>query len=176
VGSLVLLKHYVHHRLHHGSHGDCSCEHHHTIAITPLQIFSTAAALSVHALASGPILRNVSGITETSRLIPLLLASSALLGVFISLIVFVGESKRAKILRFLDTLPGIVTGTLVGICCYSLMHVVEHLAEPPPTVEWLFVALSAIVSLTCRYVMHARTTKPTVHLAKIGRASPPPQH
>ena len=172
VGSLVLLKHFIHHRLHNGSHGDCSCEHHHPIVITPLQIFSTAAALSVHALATGPIVRNISGINETSRLIPLLLASSALLGVFISLIVFVGEQKRAKILRFLDALPGVVTGTLVAICCYSLSHVVEHLVEPPHWVETLLLMLGAIISVVCGYVMHTKTAKPIIHLSKIEKSSP----
>lgn len=171
IGSLVLLKHYVHHRLHHGSQGDCSCEHHHTAAFTPFQIVSTAAALSAHALATGPIIKNISGISETSRLIPLLLASSAFLGILISLVVFVGESKRLLILRFLDSLPGVVTGTLVGICWYSLLHGLEHLIEPSPLVEGILIAVAILVSIGCGYVMHVKTARPILNVVKIGKSA-----
>lgn len=157
IGTLILLKHFIHHRLHHGSHGDCSCEHHHTEPMSATQTISTAAALSIHALAAGPIVSQMSGVTDQSILLPILLGASLVIGLLISLVVLVGESKRAVIMKVLDSLPGVVTAALAAIACYAAFHLVEHLLEPPNSVIIAFVSLSVAISLGSGYWMHSRS-------------------
>jgi hypothetical protein len=158
LGTLILLKHFIHHRLHHGSHGDCSCEHHQAQPITALQTISTAAALSIHSLAAGPILSHMSGVTETTTLIGMLLGASVFIGVLITLVVLVGESRRAVIMRALDSLPGVVTSALTAIACYALFHLFEHAAEPSSMGIISFVVISALISFAAGYWMHNRAT------------------
>jgi hypothetical protein len=157
VGTLVLLKHFVHHRLHHGSLGDCSCEHHQVAPISPLQIISTAGALSIHALAAGPILSHMSGVTEQKPLIIMLLGASVIIGLLISLVVLIGETRRATIMKVLDSLPGIVTAGLSGIASYALFHVVEHAVELPGAGVVAFILCASATSLGLGYWMHNKT-------------------
>jgi len=170
VGSLILLKHFIHHRLHHVAHGDCSCEHHQVEPLSPLKVISTAAALSLHSLAAGPILRQMSGITSTSSLIAVLTSSALFIGLLISVVIFIGESRRAMIMKVLDALPGIVTGTLTAISCYALFHLVEHALTPPEHFELIFIFLSAVASIGVGSWMHTRSGAPLPQLTtKIGR-------
>lgn len=156
VGTLILLKHYVHHRLHHGSSGDCSCENHHTKPISTLQIISTAAALSIHSLAAGPIMTQISGVQDRSDLIAILLCSSILLGLLIAIVISVGESRRATIMRVLDSLPSAVTAGLTALACYSLFHLVEHAFNVPLAAVAAFSLISLILSAGAGYLMHKR--------------------
>jgi hypothetical protein len=158
LGTLILLKHFVHHRLHHGSHGDCSCENHTVQPISTLQIISTAAALSIHALAAGPILSHISGVNDQTTLISMLLGASVVVGLLISLVVLVGETRRATIMKFLDSLPGVVTATLTGIACYALFHVLEHAVELSTAAVSAFSCLSALVSVGLGYWIHNRSS------------------
>ncbi len=158
VGTLILLKHFVHHRLHHGSHGDCSCEHHAVQPITTLQTISTAAALSIHALAAGPILSHMSGVTERATLAAMLVGASLIVGTLISLVVLVGESRRTAIMKVLDSLPGVVTAALTAIACYALFHLFEHTVEPSSGLILAFAALSAVMCLGAGYWMHNRSS------------------
>ena len=158
IGTLILLKHFVHHRLHHGSHGDCSCEHHHVEPISTTQIISTAAALSLHALAAGPIVSQMSGVTDQSIILPTLLGASLFIGGLVSAVVLVGESKRALIMKVLDSLPGVVTATLTAIAFYAGFHALEHILELPSFVTFAFVTLSAAISVAAGYWMHARSS------------------
>ena len=170
VGSLVLLKHFIHHRLHHVAHGDCSCEHHQAEPLSAVKVISTAAALSLHSLAAGPILRQMSGITSTPSLVAILLSSAMFVGLLISFVIFVGESRRAAIMKILDTLPGIVTGTLTAVSCYALFHLLEHALELPEHFHGLFLVLAAIVSIGVGAWMHTRSSAPLPQLTtKIGR-------
>lgn len=157
LGTLILLKHFVHHRLHHGSHGDCSCEHHQVQPISTMQMISTAAALSIHALAAGPILSQMSGVTDRTTLIYMLLGASVVVGSLISVVVLVGETRRATIMKFLDSLPGVVTATLTGIACYALFHVLEHAVELSTPAVFAFSVLSILGSAGLGYWMHTRT-------------------
>jgi hypothetical protein len=157
LGTLILLKHFVHHRLHHGSHGDCSCEHHHTQPISTVQMISTAAALSIHALAAGPILSHMSGVSDQTTLISMLLGASIVVGSLISLVVLVGETRRATIMKLLDSLPGVVTAALAGIACYALFHVLEHAVEISSITVFIFSALSVVASIGLGYWIHNRS-------------------
>lgn len=157
LGTLILLKHFIHHRLHHGSHGDCSCEDHNVQPISTWQIISTAAALSIHALAAGPILSQMSGVTDQTTLIYMLLGASVVVGSLISLVVVVGETRRATIMKFLDSLPGVVTATLSGIACYALFHVLEHAVELSTPAVFTFGFLSMLASIGLGYWIHNRT-------------------
>lgn len=157
VGTFVLLKHFIHHRLHHGSHGDCSCEHHQVAPISSLQIVSTAAALSIHALAAGPILSHMSGVTEQKLLIIMLLSASVAIGLLISLVVLVGETRRATIMKILDSLPGVVTAGLTGIASYALFHIVEHAIELPNGGIAAFILCAVGTSVGVGYWMHNKT-------------------
>ena len=160
IGTLVLLKHFIHHRLHHVAHGDCSCEHHEAHPISTLQTISTAAALSIHALAAGPILSHMSGITEQSTLLAMLLGASVVIGLLICVVVVVGETRRTTVMKALDSLPGIVTTVLTGIACYALFHILEHTCELSNTAALTFAAISLVGSLGAGYVMHVRSTNP----------------
>ena len=157
LGTLILLKHFIHHRLHHGSHGDCSCDHHHAQPISTAQMISTAAALSIHALAAGPILSHMSGVTDQTTLIYMLLSASVLIGSLISVVVLVGETRRATIMRFLDSLPGVVTATLSGIACYALFHLLEHAVELSTSAIAAFSSLSLLASLGFGNWIHNRS-------------------
>lgn len=167
LGTIILLKHFIHHRLHHGSHGDCSCEHHHTQPISAIQTISTAAALSIHALAAGPILSHMSGVTETTTLITMLLGASVTIGVLISLVVLVGESRRAAIMRVLDSLPGVVTSALTAIACYALFHLLEHAVEPSTVGTLVFVAISAVTCLGTGVWIHNRSVPAEITRAPV---------
>ena len=157
IGTLILLKHFIHHRLHHGSHGDCSCEHHQVAPISSLQIISTAAALSIHALAAGPILTHMSGVTERRPLIIMLLVASVVIGLLISFVVLVGETRRATIIKILDSLPGVVTAGLTGIASYALFHLVDHALELPATGVVAFIFCAVATSIGHGYWMHSKT-------------------
>lgn len=170
LGSLILIKHFVHHRLHHGAHGDCSCEHHHPKPLGTLQIISTAAALSIHSLAAGAIIQQMTSIDDSLTVAAILLGGSLFLGLLVSLVVIVGESRRALILRTLDSLPGVVTATLTGICCYALHHLIEHSLQLPELFSWLYVAFSIVASISVGVWMHSRVGVQLVQLpTKIGR-------
>lgn len=170
VGSLVLLKHFIHHRLHHVAHGDCSCENHQADPLSTIKVISTAAALSLHSLAAGPILRQMSGITSTPALLAILMSSALFVGLLISLVIFVGESRRAAIMKMLDTLPGIVTGTLTAVSCYALFHVIEHSLTLAEHVHFILIVVSAIASVGVGSWMHTRSGAPLPQLTtKIGR-------
>jgi hypothetical protein len=158
VGTLILLKHFIHHRLHHVAHGDCSCEHHQTRPFSAFQTISTAAALSIHALAAGPILSHMSGITDTGTLFAMLLGASVVVGLLICCVVLVGESRRAAIMKALDSLPGIVTAALTAIAFYALFHILEHSFELSSAATVTFVVASLIGSVSAGYVMHSRSS------------------
>jgi hypothetical protein len=157
IGTLILLKHFIHHRLHHGSNGDCGCEHHPVAPISSLQIISTAGALSIHALAAGPILSHMSGVTEQKPLIMMLLGASVVIGLLISFVVIVGETRRATIMKTLDSLPGIVTAGLSGIASYALFHVVDHAVELPSAGVVAFIFCAIATSIGLGYWMHSKT-------------------
>lgn len=167
IGSLFLLKHFVHHRLHHGALGDCSCDHHQPQNLGSWQIISTAAALSLHALAGGAIVEQITGLEEKLAIIAILVGGACILGALISTIIMVGESRRAFILGKLDSLPGVVTGILTGVTCYTVIHLIEHLGALPEALEVSLLALAAIVSIAAGVWMHSRSSSNLV--SKIGR-------
>jgi hypothetical protein len=111
--------------------------------------------------------QQLTGIQDKMALTGVLLGSSVILGTLITLVVIVGESRRALILQKLDALPGIVTSTLTALCCYAMLHLVEHILELSTTLEWAFIAISVLVSVGAGMWMHSRST--AVLVTKIGK-------
>jgi hypothetical protein len=156
IGSLLLLRHFMHHRVHHIQQGDCSCEHHPHFALAPTKIISTAAALSLHSLAAGAILQKVLGPTPATAVALILLGGSVVVGALIALVVRLGDTERLLIVKRLDRIPGVVTAALAGVCCVTLYHVVFNLVEPSPPLTITFSGVAAVVSLTLGYLTHGR--------------------
>ena len=124
IGSMILLRHFMHHSLHHHTGDDCSCDNHRPIAVSTRAIISTASAFSLHSLASGAVIRGVSGELSLTILVAAIVALSMLVGGLIGFIVFVGDLERTPILKALDKLPGIVAALLTALCCFALYHLV----------------------------------------------------
>jgi hypothetical protein len=155
-GSLVLLRHFMHHRLHHIVQKDCSCEHHHHTHMSVGGIISTAAALSLHSLAAGAIVREVVGPVSSALLTSILLVSSVIVGGLIAVIVLIGETEGAPILKKLDKIPGVFAALLTGMCCWALYHALEELFTPSSGVVFVYALASVIISGFLGYITHER--------------------
>ena len=112
-------------------------------------------------------MQQLTGIEDRTALAGVLLGSSCILGALITLVVLVGESRRALILQKLDALPGIVTATLTAISCYAMLHLMEHILELSVTLEWAFIALSILASGAVGIWMHSRSG--SILVTKIGK-------
>jgi hypothetical protein len=156
LGSMILLRHFVHHRLHHGTHGDCRCENHEPKPASPGTMLSTAATLSIHALAAGPILQRALGPNDATIIGPLLIATSLLIGTIISAIVLIGETRRTSILRTLDKLPGLVSCALCGMSFFLLFHAVEEMYQFTPLTSGAFALIAVACSAWLGYITHER--------------------
>lgn len=156
IGSLLLLRHFMHHRVHHVQQGDCSCEHHQHYALAPTKIISTAAALSLHSLAAGAILQKLLGPTPAATVALILLGSSVLVGAIIAVVVRLGDTERLVIVKRLDRIPGIVTAALSGVCCLTLYNVTRTVVELSQPLTVTFTTVAAVVSLTLGYLTHGR--------------------
>ncbi len=154
-GALFLLWHFMHHRVHHRMQGDCSCENHPAISVRPITIISTAAALSLHALAGGAVIRNITG--ELSDI-------SLMVGGIISIIVLLGDRERGSILKALDKLPGIVAFILSGVsfwCLYQFVSKATHLSN---VISVIFVVAALALSIALGYSVHERSTNKVVRI------------
>lgn len=173
LGAVILLRHFIHHRLHHYAGGDCSCEKHTAPPMSTRAIISTASALSLHSLASGAIVRSMTGEVSTLVLIGLLVGLSLVIGGIISGIVLIGEKERLPILRALDALPGIVTAILTGVCCFSVYHLISDLQELSQFAHILFVTLSALLTVSMGLRVHKKSASlyPTL-ITTISRRQP----
>jgi hypothetical protein len=100
----------------------------------------------------------MSGVTEQNPLIIMLLGASVVIGLLISFVVLVGETRRATIMKVLDSLPGLVTAGLAGIASYALFHVVEHAVELPEIGVVSFFILAIATCCGLGYWMHSRAT------------------
>ena len=154
VGSYILLRHFMHHSLHHQVGGDCSCENHKPPPVSTRAIFSTASAFSLHSLASGAIVRGMTSEISMPVLIGVLIGMSALVGTLIATIVFIGDLERTPILRALDKLPGLVATVLTGLCCFATFHLLHEILDGTPFLEALFLVLSALASVMVGYRVH----------------------
>lgn len=154
IGSIILLKHFIHHSLHHQSGGDCSCENHEITPASTWAIISTASAFSLHSLASGAIVRSMTGEITTLTLVGVLLGISILIGTLIAAIVFIGDLERMPILRALDKLPGVVATLLAGLCCFSLYHLIDELIEMSSTVKGLGLVVSLFIAGAIGWRVH----------------------
>lgn len=146
IGSYILLKHFMHHSLHHQAGGDCSCESHKPPPVSTRAIISTASAFSLHSLASGAIVRGMTETITTPVLIFVLFGLSIMIGVLIGVIVFVGDLERMPILRALDKLPGVVAAALTALCCFSGYHLVGGIVELSPAIQGALLVGSVILS------------------------------
>lgn len=158
-GSIVLLRHFMHHSLHHHVGDDCSCDNHKPVPVSTRAIISTASAFSLHSLASGAILRGIAGDLSSSLLISLIAGLSVIVGALIGAIVFIGNLERTPILRTLDSLPGVVATLLTLLCCFSLYHLAHELVHLSPTLEGLFLCISLIVALIMGYRVHRHRSR-----------------
>jgi hypothetical protein len=163
IGSYILLKHFMHHSLHHQAGGDCSCESHRPPPVSTRAIISTASAFSLHSLASGAIVRGMTENISTPLLIAVLLGLSILIGVFIAAIVLVGDLERMPILRALDKLPGVVATALAGLCCFSVYHLVHGVTQLSPLAKGALLVGSAIFSTTLGIRVHKHRSKAHTH-------------
>jgi hypothetical protein len=164
IGSLVLLRHFMHHRIHHIVQKDCSCEHHHHSQMSSWGILSTAGALSIHSLAGGAIVRELVGPVSTLTLTSILLLSSVLVGALIATIVFLGETERAPILKKLDKIPGVFAALLTGVCCWALYHTLHEFLSTSWVVNALYVVASIAISVTLGYITHERGSSALVQI------------
>lgn len=155
-GSLVLLGHFLHHRVHHIMKKDCSCEHHHHTHMSAGGIISTAAALSLHSLAAGAIVREMVGPASTSIIISILLVSSTVVGTLIAFIVLIGDTESAPILKKLDKIPGIFATALAGMCCWALYHTLEQFFAFSTGFLFAYSIASIMGSLVLGYTIHER--------------------
>jgi hypothetical protein len=159
LGSLVLLRHFMHHSLHHHVGDDCSCENHKPIPVSTRAIVSTASAFSLHSLASGAILRGIAGDLSHSILISLIVALSMVVGVLIGVIVLIGNLERTPILRALDSLPGVVAALLTLLCCFSLYHLTHELYPLSTTLEGVFLCASLALASWMGYRVHRHRSR-----------------
>ena len=163
-GALFLLWHFMHHRVHHRMQGDCSCENHPAISVRPITIISTAAALSLHALAGGAVIRNITGELSDISLMVLISAASLMVGGIISIIVLLGDSERGSILKALDKLPGVVAFILSGVsfwCLYQFVSKATHLSN---LISVVFVVAALALSIALGYSVHERSTNKVVRI------------
>jgi uncharacterized membrane protein YGL010W len=100
----------------------------------------------------------MSGVTEQKTLIIMLLGASVVIGLLISFVVLVGETRRSTIMKILDSLPGVVTAGLAGIASYALFHIVEHAIELPNIGVIAFILCAIATSVGLGYWMHNKTT------------------
>jgi hypothetical protein len=163
IGSYILLKHFMHHSLHHQAGGDCSCESHKPPPVSTRAIISTASAFSLHSLASGAIVRGMAADITTTVLIAVLLGLSLLIGGLIAAIVFIGDLERMPILRALDKLPGFVATVLTGLCCFSAYHLLHSIVELAPLANGALLLVSVIASLALGVRVHRHRSQ---HAAK----------
>mgnify|MGYP006275173803 CR=1 FL=1 len=158
-GAVVLLRHFMHHRLHHHAGGDCSCEQHEPQGMSPRGIISTASAFSLHSLASGAIVRQMTGDISTAILIALIIVSSILIGILLGTIVLIGDRERLPILRALDKLPGFVTAVLTGVCGLSVYHLLREFVDIPATGTWIFIVTTVSLAAGLGVRVHHRNGK-----------------
>jgi hypothetical protein len=164
-GSLVLLRHFMHHSLHHQVGDDCSCENHRPIPVSTRAIVSTASAFSLHSLASGAILRGIAGDLSPALLMTLIVALSLIVGALIGAIVLVGNLERTPILRALDSLPGVAAALLTLLCCFSLFHLTHDFYPLSSTLEGVFLCASLALASWMGYRVHRHRT---AHAANSG--------
>jgi uncharacterized membrane protein YGL010W len=87
----------------------------------------------------------------------MLLGASVVIGLLISFVVLVGETRRSTIMKVLDSLPGVVTAGLTGLASYALFHVVEHSIELPDSGAVVFILCAIATSIGLGYWMHSKS-------------------
>jgi hypothetical protein len=127
-------------------------------------IISTASAFSLHSLASGAIVRQMTGDISTFTLILLLVGSSILIGSLLGTIVLIGDRERLPILRALDKLPGFVTAALTGVCGLSVYHLLGELIPVSPALNWAFIISTCALATFLGVRVHYRNGK--IHRAE----------
>ncbi len=155
-GAIFLLWHFVHHRLHHRVHDDCSCENHPAAVVSSFTVVSSAAALSLHSLAGGAIIRSWIPEASSADVMWLLVGASCVVGALTTAIVFFGERQQQRVLRLLDTLPGIVGFILSALCFWVLFHLVEEIVSLSPILIGSFLALALLCSAYVGYRVHGK--------------------
>jgi hypothetical protein len=169
-GSIVLLRHFVHHRLHHQTGGDCSCDNHKPIPLSARAIVSTASAFSLHSLASGAIVRNMVGDISTTSLAALVALLSIIIGTLIFVILIVGDKERLPILHLLDKLPGVVAAVLTAVCCLSIHHIARDIWAFSPVGDGIFALAAVALSIHFGRKAHSRGSHvPGPTVTSIGR-------
>jgi hypothetical protein len=173
LGSVILLRHFMHHSLHHQVGDDCSCENHKPRPVSTRAIISTASAFSLHSLASGAILQSIAGDLSPATLVVVITALSLVVGGLISTIVLIGNLERTPILRALDSLPGVVTALLTLLCCFSIYHITHELFSLSRTLEGLALCLSLALAFWMGYRVHRhRAQTPSSSLTQISQKRP----
>jgi hypothetical protein len=170
-GSLILLRHFMHHSLHHHAGGDCSCENHKPAPVSVGAIASTASAFSLHSLASGAIIRGIAGEMSLVVLMVVITLLSLFIGTLIGVIVFIGDLERTPILRGLDSLPGLVASLLTGLVCFSVYHLANDLYPFHPLARGLYLAASMTTAFMVGVKAHNHRLR-TSHSPNLTQISP----
>ena len=166
-GSLLLLRHFLHHHFHHQPGGDCGCDNHPQQASLGTML-STAAGLSLHALASGAIALQIVGDVSLPALITLLLISSLVIGIAVSAAVYIGDAERSILTRFFDRIPGLVAAFLVAVSGWCLLHLVEHLCALPESLEFFCGGAVLVIACVTGYLVYDRpNSKESPHIVTI---------
>ena len=167
-GSLVLLRHFFHHRLHHMPGGDCSCEHHHHQSVRFSTIALTSFALSFHAIGTGAVLRGLFDSPSYPLLLSTVLIGALVTGLAVFFLVFLGESERHVITRIMDKTPGVSATILSGISAMTFVHFLTHASLLPEYVESVLLVCGGVASLAVGYIVHERNLG-----ARLVQISPP---
>jgi len=163
-GAVFLLWHFAHHRLHHRMHHDCSCENHPSAQLSALGVISSAAALSLHALAGGAIVQSIMPEASTASTVSLLIAASVVLGLLSFAILKIGELEQQHILKLLDRLPGIVGFILTALCFGVLYHIIDDALASSPLLLSGFILVAAVASACVGRLLHGRRAPPVVKI------------
>lgn len=167
LGALFLLRSTIHHQVSHRPGGGCGCAYH-PAAASPWAMLTTAFGLSLHAVATGAIARQLMGESGTTPLLSVIIATSLLIGVLVSVIVQIGEWERGPITKFFDKIPGIISGALVLVVGWCSHHLVEHLFELSHMGTLAFSILVGAASLAVAwYVREKTSSRDTAPLVKL---------
>lgn len=165
-GAIFLLWHFVHHRIHHRMHDDCSCENHPAATVGSLAVVSSAAALSLHSLAGGAIIRNWIPEASSAEVMWLLTGASCVLGAMTAAIVFFGERQQQRVLRVLDSLPGAFGFVLSALCFSVLFHLIEDVVQLSSLSVGAFLLVAFATSCYVGYRVHGKNQ--AASLVRIG--------
>lgn len=157
LGALFLLRSTIHHQVNHRPGGGCGCAEHPTAA-SLWAMLTTAFGLSLHAIATGAIARQLMGENSTAPLLSVIVATSLLIGALVTVVVQIGEWERIPLTKFFDKIPGLISGALVLVVGWCAHHLVEHLLELSSTGTTIFAFGVTCAALAVAWYVREKTS------------------